>query len=60
MSLNISPETKVGKILDWNANEFTSRKQRTWKVFNFIKNVEADVDTKDLWDFLEVSKYYIR
>ena len=32
MSLNISPETKIGKIVGWNPEEFLSKNKKTYTI----------------------------
>ena len=32
MSLNISPETKLGKVVGWNAEEFISKRNKTYSI----------------------------
>ena len=53
MSINISPETKIGKIKDWDANEFIKGSVDTYKI-------DEDTITKEnLKEYLEKSKYSI-
>ena len=32
MSLNISPETKLGKVIGWKPQEFISKKNKTYSI----------------------------
>jgi len=32
MSINISPETKMGKIADWSAEDFVKNKRESWEI----------------------------
>lgn len=59
MSLNISPETKIGKILDWNENDFFNKTDRTWKLYNFELQDSITISTQELIDLLNETKYHI-
>ena len=53
MTINISPETKVGKIQDWDSQKFMKKEVSTYYIGN-------DVITRDnLEKFLKESKYSI-
>jgi len=53
MSINISPETKIGKIKDWDANEFIKGSVDTYQI-------DDDTITKEnLKEYLEKSKFAI-
>ena len=53
MTLNISPETKIGKIHDWDANEFMKGKVDTYSIGD-------DTITKDnLKEYLNDSKFSV-
>ena len=53
MTINISPETKVGKIEDWEVNEFLKGKRDTWEI-------NGDTITHaNLKLFLERSKFSV-
>ena len=53
MSINISPETKIGKIKDWDANEFIKGSVDTYQI-------DDDSITKEnLKEYLEKSKFSI-
>jgi DNA polymerase elongation subunit (family B) len=59
MSLNISPETKIGKILDWNELDFETRKDRKWRLLHLLTNDIIEPDTKDLVKMLSETGYHI-
>ena len=59
MSLNISPETKVAKLLDWNEEDFLGEKDRHWKLYNFEMKESVEIDTSQLLEFLKQTKYHI-
>jgi|TARA_R110000796_G_scaffold164884_1_gene281743 DNA polymerase elongation subunit (family B) len=53
MTINISPETKVGKIENWDAQEFVKDKRETWEI-------NGDTITQDnLKIFFEKSKFSV-
>ena len=53
MTINISPETKMGKIEDWDAQDFVKDKRELWKI-------NGDTIKQDnLKLFLERSKYSV-
>lgn len=57
MTLNISPETKVGKILDWNAHDYVKSIDRTYQL-----QIGRKTETKtfeEIKDFLKSTKYKI-
>jgi DNA polymerase elongation subunit (family B) len=53
MSINISPETKVGKIEDWDAQDFVKGRRDTW-VIN-----DDSITHENLKKFFEQSKFSI-
>lgn len=59
MSLNISPETKIGKILNWDKDKFYKGDNVIWKLYNFKFNKEVEVDTDTLKKLLEDTKFHI-
>ena len=59
MSLNISPETKVSKIIDWNEEDFLGGKDRTWRLYHFEMKQEVTIDTTQLTELLKQTKYHI-
>jgi len=59
MSLNISPETKVAKVLDWNEEDFLGEKSRNWNLYSFEMKQSATIDTAELLEFLKSTKYHI-
>ena len=59
MSLNISPETKMGKILDWDEGQFSNRIDRTWRLQNLVTNQIVNPTTEELLNFLKSTKYHI-
>tara|TARA_B110000046_G_scaffold171944_1_gene193267 strand:+ start:31 stop:1395 length:1365 start_codon:yes stop_codon:yes gene_type:complete len=53
MSINISPETKMGKIADWSAEDFVKGKRDSWEI-------NGDTITQDnLKLFFERSKFSV-
>jgi len=53
MSINISPETKMGKITDWSAEDFVKGKRDSWEI-------NGDTITQDnLKLFFERSKFSV-
>ncbi len=50
-SLNISPETKVGKVIGWNAKEFIKGNKKTYTVESKGKEIGKFTET-ELKDFL--------
>ena len=53
MTINISPETKVGKIENWDAQEFVKDKRETWEI-------NGDTITQEnLKIFFEKSKFSV-
>jgi DNA polymerase elongation subunit (family B) len=57
MSLNISPETKIGKIVGWNPKDYISGKNKTYSVhMNGKKRGQlTDVELKEFFDNNQVS-----
>ena len=59
MSLNISPETKIGKIIGWNPEEFLKKDNR--KTYTIIKNGKdiGKLTEKEVSEYLRESKVSI-
>ncbi len=58
MSLNISPETKVGKVLDWDVKKYLNKKEDITYETNF-EGQTLSLNKERLNDFLEESKFTI-
>lgn len=58
MSLNISPETKWGTILNWDSSDFVScvDKEYEIQIFDTYGGGEDRVGSKDIRKFLEINK----
>lgn len=58
MSLNISPETKLGKVVNWNELDFHNRKERNWTVSAARTDVTSNIElnTDGLVELLTDSK----
>ena len=54
-SLNISPETKVGKVIGWDAKEFIKGNKKTYTIESKGKEIGKFTET-ELKDFLNKSK----
>lgn len=52
MSLNISPETKRGKVVDWNADERFRNPEKKWTVLN-AKGKPTTMNGDELSEYLE-------
>jgi len=59
MSLNISPETLVGKIYDWSAEEFIKDKKETYKVWIFDEEEFSEFTNSELEKFLEKGEFSV-
>ena len=57
MSLNISPETKRGRVIDWSANERYTDPDKMWTVE--INKKPQTMDGNNLTDYLEENNYSI-
>jgi len=57
MSLNISPETKIGKIEGWDAQEFIKNVEKTYTLH--VGNKESKIDEKQLRKLLDDGKFSI-
>ena len=57
MSLNISPETKRGRVIDWSANERYSNPDKQWTVE--VNNKPNTMNGNELTDHLEKNNYSI-
>ena len=57
MSLNISPETKIGKIIGWNPEEFIRGKNKTYSIHmnDKKKGQLTEVELKEFFDNNQVS-----
>jgi len=58
MSLNISPETKLGKVIGWNPKEFLkkdNKKTYTIKMGDKIKGQLTEVELQDYFDKNQIS-----
>jgi len=58
MSLNISPETKIGKVVDWNIDEFV-RKEREHYVVKDLSGREMPFNREDFVKFMKDSKFTV-
>jgi len=54
-SLNISPETKVGKILDWSYDDHLNKKERTYRLQ--VKNKVSIINYSDLIKLIKTNNY---
>lgn len=59
MSLNISPETKVGKILNWDSKKFINNEDITYSLYSFDLDKTASINKEQLKLLLESNKYTI-
>ena len=59
MSLNISPETKVGKVIDWSFKEFTNNKKDTYEVYGFDSDETLELSRDELKQFIIENEYTI-
>ena len=61
MSLNISPEMKIGKVVGWNAEEFISGKQKTYSIrMNGKKKGQfTETELKDFFDKNQVTNQLV-
>lgn len=57
MSLNISPETKMGRILDWSSDDFVRKIEREYHLQ--IKSSKKVFSTKELIEFLDTKNYSV-
>ena len=57
MTLNISPETKMGRVSDYDLEDFRQRKDRSWTVE--VGKDQFHFQTKELIDYLETTKFAI-
>lgn len=57
MSLNVSPETKIGKVVGWNPEEFIRGKKKTYSIImgNRKKGQLTEIELKEFFDNSEVS-----
>ena len=58
MTLNISPETKIGKILNWNANEFVRNTEKTYH-FKLNDNKVIEYTAEKFKDYLVKNNFSI-
>jgi DNA polymerase elongation subunit (family B) len=59
MSLNISPETKVGRVIGWNAERFASKKQTDYQVQDLKGNLIGSYDHEEMTKYLDSNKVAI-
>ncbi len=59
MSLNISPETLVGKIYDWSAEGFIKGEKETYKVWIFDEEEFSEFTNSELEKFLEEGEFSV-
>lgn len=61
MSLNISPETKVGKVYGWDAEEFVNDKENslTYDIWTFHDSTMRTLDRDELHKFLSKHEFSI-
>jgi len=59
MSLNISPETKIGKVLDWNFKQYNSGEIKTIRVEIIDDGSVYEFDKEGFDSFLQDTKYSI-
>jgi len=57
MSLNMSPETKIGKVIDFDVEDFRKRIDRSWTVQT--DKEQLHLQTEDLVKYLTDTKYSI-
>lgn len=57
MSLNISPETKIGRIDDWDAEEYVQQVSKMYTVH--IGSKKNKYSTEELKDYLDHHKYSV-
>ena len=57
MSLNISPETKVGKVLDWNQDAFIKNQERQFSVL--IGKKQKKMMISEFRSFVEENNYAV-
>lgn len=59
MSLNISPDTKVGKIQNWDNHKFYSGEIENIQLYSFELNKTVSIKLLDFKEFMKDSKYTI-
>lgn len=59
MSLNISPDTKIGKILNWDPNTYMSDENIQYQLYSFDVDKSIEISKTDLKLMLEKDKYTI-
>jgi len=59
MSLNISPDTKIGKILNWDSSIYLSNQDVTYQLYSFEADRSIEISKSDLKAMLEKDKYTI-
>ena len=57
MTLNISPETKIGKLTDFDLEDFRRQNDRSWTVQT--QKEQLHLQTNELLDYLKTTKYAI-
>ena len=55
MTLNISPETKIGKFDEFNTDDFRSRKSRDWRL-DIDGKMSVDMKGDEIFEFLSTEK----
>ena len=58
MSLNISPEMKVGKVIGWDSNEFVKKTPKTYTI-QIIGNADVKLNNNELSNMLTSEKLSI-
>lgn len=59
MSLNISPEAKIGFIENWNIDDHIKGKIDVYKVTNVDKSFVKELNKKEFTEFMDETKYGI-
>jgi len=57
MTLNISPETKIGKLTNFDLDDFRKQVDRSWDVQT--QKEQLHLQTNELLDYLQTTKYAI-
>jgi len=59
MSLNISPDTKIGKILNWDSSIYLSDQDVVYQLYSFDADKSIEISKSELKSMLEKDKYTI-
>ena len=59
MSLNISPETKVGRVTGWNAEQFAAKKETNYQVQDLKGKLIGDYNHQEMTEYLNNHKVAI-